>query len=306
MAAERIKRDCQCKRAKHVHGTRTAYVVDKCRCRPCTDASAAEERRRSRQKLYGRYDVGRVDAAPVRAHLIALMEYGIGLKRIAAIAGVSNATLGKVIYGDKTRNSPPRERVERHVAEGVLAIKPSLDHLGKSVVVDSAGTIRRIQALVAIGWSQSRIGERIGMDPQNFNRTIRAPRVQAETARKVREVYEDLWDQTQTGHDQRSRISANRSRNYAAKQGWLPPLAWDDDTIDDPATKPAVFEETTLVHGEERIEEIDFLIRTGCGQSEIITRMGFKNLKSLERFCHRYERGDIVHRVKRLSERVAA
>ena len=38
MSAARVKRDCQCKRASHVHGTRTAYVVDKCRCRPCTDA----------------------------------------------------------------------------------------------------------------------------------------------------------------------------------------------------------------------------------------------------------------------------
>lgn len=300
MSAPRIKRDCQCKRAQHAHGTRTAYVVDKCRCRECTDASAAEQASRSRLQAYGRYDSGRVDAQPVREHVTALMEYGIGLKQIAAMAGVSNATLGKVLYGDKPRNMPPRARVEKHVADGVLAIKPSLDHLGRTVSVDAAGTQRRIQALVCIGWSQSRIGERIGMDPQNFNRTIRSARVQAETARKIKALYEELWNQPQTGTDWHGKSSATRARNYAKANGWLPPLAWDDETIDDPATQPSVFEETPMVHGEERIGDVEFLIRTGAGQTEILSRLGFKNLAALERLCHRYGRGDVVRLMKNL------
>lgn len=234
MNAPRIKRDCVCKRAKHVHGTRTAYVVDKCRCRACTDASAAAERERSRMKLYGRYDSGRVDAGPVRDHLMLLMDYGIGMKRIAAIAGVSNATLGKILYGDRTRNMPPRERVEKHVADGVLAVKPSLVHLGQTTLVDGAGTRRRLQALVTIGWSQSRLAQRLGMSPRNIGRTIQSPRVWAETARQVQALYEDLWDQPQRGHDQRSRGSASRAKKQAMTNGWLPPLAWDDDTIDNP------------------------------------------------------------------------
>lgn len=304
--SERITRDCQCKRAQHIHGTRTAYVVDKCRCRPCTDASAKEQSTRSRLQAYGRYDSGRVDAQPVREHVAALMDYGIGLKRIARLAGVSNATLGKILYGDKTRNMPPRVRTEKHVADGVLAVKPSLDHLGATVSVDATGTRRRIQALVAIGWSQSRIGQGIGMDPQNFNRTIRADRVQAGTARKIKALYDELWNQPQTGNDQRSRISANRSKNYARAHGWLPPLAWDDETIDDPATQPTVFEETPMVHGEERIGDVEFLIRTGSGQTEILSRLGFKNMAALERLCHRYGRGDVVRLMKNLRSLEAA
>lgn len=296
----RVKRDCQCKQAQHQHGTRTAYVVDKCRCRPCTDASAWAESTRRRMKAYGRYDSGRVDAKPVRDHIAALMEYGIGLKRIAALAGVSNATLGKILYGDQTRNMPPRARTEKHVAEGVLAVKPNLDNLGKTVSVDATGTRRRIQALVTIGWSQSKIGERLGMQPGNFNRTIKSDRVQAETARKVKALYEELWSEPQAGEEWRERISAARSRNYAKAHGWLPPLAWDDETIDDPATLPAVFEETPQVHGEERIADIEFLIRTGAGQSEILSRLGFKNMGALERLCYRYERNDIVRTMKNL------
>ena len=300
MSAERIKRECQCKRAKHVHGTRTAYVVDKCRCRPCTDASAKIQAERSRLQAYGRYDSGRVDAQPVREHIHMLMAYGIGLKRISALAGVSNATLGKILYGDKPRNMPPRARTEKHVADGVLAVKPNLDNLGKTVSVDATGTRRRIQALVTIGFSQSRIGELLGIAPGNFNRTIKSDRVHADTARKVRTLYEELWNQPQHGTDWRSRISASRSRSYAKVHGWLPPLAWDDETIDDPATQPSVFEETPLVHGEERIEEIQFLIRSGAGQSEILSRMGFKNMGALERLCHRYDRGDVVRTMKNL------
>lgn len=298
--SERVKRDCTCKRARHVHGTRTAYVVDKCRCRPCTDASAKVQAERSRLQAYGRYDSGRVDAQPIREHITMLMAYGIGLKRIAALAGVSNATLGKILYGDQTRNMPPRARTEKHVAAGVLAIKPSLDNLGQTVSVDATGTRRRIQALVTIGWSQSRIGERLGMEPSNFNRTIKADMVHAETARKVKALYEELWDQPQTGTDWHTKASASRARNYAKAHGWLPPLAWDDETIDDPATSPAVFEETPVVHGEERIDEIQFLIRSGAGQAEILSRMGFKNIGALERLCQRYGRADVVRIMKNL------
>lgn len=298
--SERIKRDCQCKRAQHNHGTRTAYVVDKCRCRECTDASAREQASRSRLQAYGRYDSGRVDAQPVREHIAMLMGYGIGLKRVAALAGVSNATLGKILYGDQSRNMPPRARVEKHVAVGVIAVKPSLENLGGAVSVDAAGTRRRIQALVTIGWSQSRIGVRIGMQPGNFNRTIKADHVQAVTARKVKTIYEELWNQPQTGTDWHSKAAATRARNYAKAHGWLPPLAWDDETIDDPTTSPAVFEEAPMVHGEDRIAEIEFLIRSGAGQTEILSRMGFKNMPALERFALRYGRSDIVRMMKNL------
>lgn len=300
MNAPRPKRDCQCKRAQHQHGTRTAYVVDKCRCTECTEASRRVQSERSRLQAYGRYDSGRVDAQPVREHIIMLMGYGIGMKRIAALAGVSNATLGKILYGDQTRNMPPRVRTEKHVAEGVLAVKPNLDNLGQTVSVDATGTRRRIQALVTIGWSQSRIGELLGMQPGNFNRTIKSDRVQAETARKVKALYEQLWNQPQTGDDWHSKAAASRARNYAKAHGWSPPLAWDDETIDDPTAQPAVFKETPVAGGEERIEEIQFLIRSGAGQAEILSRMGFKNMGALERLCQRYGRADVVRTMKNL------
>jgi transcriptional regulator with XRE-family HTH domain len=238
----------------------------------------------------------------VREHIKALGDYGIGLKRIAKMANVSNSTLGKIIYGDRTRNCAPRSRVERRVAEAVLAIKPDLKLLGNTVAVDGTGTRRRIQALITIGWSQSRLAARLGMTPGNFGKMFNSANVQAETARRVKDMYDELWNQPQIGTDQRSKISANRAMNYAKARGWVPPLAWDDETIDDPDATPSERGETNFIHAEDRMETIEFLLETGCGQGELVTRAGYKSLKALEKACYRQQRNDLVYRVKRIRE----
>jgi hypothetical protein len=40
-------------------------------------------------------------------------------------------------------------------------------------------------------------------------------------------------------HGQRTRIAASRARRHAAQRSSAPPLAWDDELIDDPAAAPA-------------------------------------------------------------------
>lgn len=303
---QRVKRDCQHTHSTHHHGTHVAYVRDKCRCDDCTKAASKAQDQRNRLIAYGRYDSGRVDAEPTRQHINMLTQYGIGLKRIALIAGVSNSTLGKIIYGDKTRNTPPRARIEKHVAQRVLAVKPELEHLGQKVCIDGTGTRRRIQALVTIGWSQARLAQQLDVAPSNFRKLMTGDNVHAGTARKVQALYEQLWNQPQAGHEHRSRIAANRAKNMAKRLGWAPPLAWDDDTIDDPAATPATAPESPFVHAEERMETIEFLLETGCGQAELISRSGYRSLPSLEQACLRQGRNDLVYRVKRIHEMVRA
>jgi transcriptional regulator with XRE-family HTH domain/transposase-like protein len=302
MSAPRVKRDCEHKQARHEHGTQLAYIRDRCRCHDCTAASAKAEDQRNRQIAYGRYDTGRVDAQPVREHIQTLANYGIGMDRTATLAGISKATVMRIIYGSPTLNIKPRARVDKHIAEAIQAIQPELRHLGQKTTVNAAGTRRRIQALVAIGWSQSRIAEQLGMSRPNFSRALHGENVHAETARKVQALYDQLWNRPQTGNDHRTRISANRARNHARTNGWHPPLAWDDETIDDHAAQPNVFEETPLIHGEDRCNEIEWLIQSGCGQAEILKRTGFNSINSLDTFCRRQGRTDITHRIKRLRE----
>jgi hypothetical protein len=68
---------------------------------------------------------------------------------------------------------------------------------------------------------------------------MRRDQVTAATARAVRELYDRLWDKPPPENGQRERIAAARARNHAAQRDWAPPLAWDDDIIDDPAGRPA-------------------------------------------------------------------
>src|SRR3954470_25062258 len=84
----RVAREAPHPRARHQHGTRAAYVKDRCRCADCTAANTAVSRTAARERLYGRWQPY-VDAGPVREHLAALRVAGIGVERIAHLAGLS-------------------------------------------------------------------------------------------------------------------------------------------------------------------------------------------------------------------------
>lgn len=96
--------------------------------------------------------------------------------------------------------------------------------------MDNTGVVRRRQALAAIGYGLR------DLEPY-FNTTSRGigtyatpgRRVFRATYRRWCEVY-DLLSMT-PGRNVRAKLEAR-------KRGWAPPLAWDDDTIDDPDAKP--------------------------------------------------------------------
>ena len=228
--------ECTCKVARHVHGTHAAYVVDRCRCRPCRDAAAAYERTRSRQRAYGR--AAYIDAQPARDHVRALQAQGMGWKRIVAAAGLSNSVLWKLLYGDHTRSQQPSKRIRPATEARILAV--TLD-LGATVPVPGYGTRRRLQALVATGWSQTKLAGLLGMSVANFNPLIHGrdtTRVRHSTERAVTALYARLWDTPPPADTRGHRGAAKRSTALAARYGWAVPMAWDDDTIDDPDARP--------------------------------------------------------------------
>jgi len=92
---------------------------------------------------------------------------------------------------------------------------------------------------VAIGYSQRDLARRLGVLPSNFAKTLHHnAEVRKATAVAVAALYEELamTPVVATGH--REKISASRARRYAAWMMWHPPLAWDDETIDDPYAEP--------------------------------------------------------------------
>ena len=303
-----VVRDCAHKRAHHAHGTRNAYVLDRCGCAPCTKANRDYENARVRMAAAHQWAPERpatptdlVDAGPAREHLQALMAAGMGLKTIAAKSGVAHGSISAVVYGkptpDPKERRPPRRRITRDLEARILAIGLQL---ADGATVDGTGTARRLQALVACGWSISKLAARLGFNPSNITPVVHGTRqVTVATRRAVAALYDELWDAAPPEADQRARIAASRSRRFAATRGWVPPLAWDDDAIDDPAAAPASSEATTW---GRTVEDVEFLAETGEDLAGVLDRLGIGR-DAVYNACTRAGRLDLWRRLT--AERVA-
>jgi hypothetical protein len=99
-------------------------------------------------------------------------------------------------------------------------------------LVDSTGTARRIQGMVAVGWTYQHIADRLGLtSPTSLGPLARLeqPTVHIVTARKIAVVAADLgW---RPG-------PSEQSRRRARAKGWLPLAAWPDGAVDDPHATP--------------------------------------------------------------------
>jgi hypothetical protein len=225
----------------------TCYVIHKCRCTPCRTARGAAETRRNRLKAYGRYDNGLVDAGPVREHIHYLQSCGLGWKRIAELSGAGTTAIGSLIYGRKGGNADPRKgevikRTTREKAERILAVKPDISVLAPGALMSARGTHRRLQALVCIGWSQTKLATRLGFEMSNFGGVMLRDRVTVKLHLAAAELYEELWNTPPAHESHYDLIAFNRSRNQAKAKGWLPPLTWDDIDNDEQPTADGVVE----------------------------------------------------------------
>lgn len=205
---------------KSEHGTRSRYVRG-CRCDDCRAANRTYARRRDVYGWSERVAADWCDAEPARQHILELRAQGMGKRRIAEVAGVHLSVIDVILYG---KHGSPATRVLRRNADKVLAV--SLDH-APGAVVDATGARRRIRALQAIGWPLHEIASRIGWATSNLGTLASGGReCNADSARKIAAVYDAL---------SMTPGPSARSRYWAEKRGWLPPLAWSDETIDDPS-----------------------------------------------------------------------
>lgn len=203
-----------------------------CRCYVCGFAVSQYEQDRKRAIAAGTWQPY-VDAAPVRQRLAELAANGIGYKQAAALAGLASSTVGGVIFG--RHGNPPSDRVRVETATRILAVQVETATPADGQLVDGTGTARRIQALCAIGWSLTQQAKRIGWNVGNFAPLVNVRPVRGATARKVTAMY----DQLSMTKPPASR-SSSRACRFALERGWFPPLAWDDEQIDDPAAVPSL------------------------------------------------------------------
>lgn len=108
-----------------------------------------------------------------------------------------------------------------------------LHRAGYRLRTPNTGAKRRIQALCAIGWTQKELAERLGFAKLTLNRLAQGhyETLLVERDKKIRRLYDELSAIPRFGTPE-----ARKSRAWARKNGWAPPLAWDN--IDDLKERP--------------------------------------------------------------------
>ena len=109
----------------------------------------------------------------------------------------------------EARNTDERNRRKRRQVLGIVRS------------IDNTGTVRRIQALWAIGWRSSDIARACGWSTPQAVTEIVATRhsTYISTAETVARAYEEMA---------MTPGPSAKNRRDAARKGWAPPLAWDD------------------------------------------------------------------------------
>jgi hypothetical protein len=203
---------------------------------PLNPASARWQARRRRLIAYGQWEPF-VDAEPVRAHLKKLMAEGMAISSICErLEFPHTSSLQHLLYGRGQYG--PGQQVRRETAELILGYWPTLADFPDGARIDPTGTRRRVQALAVQGWPRHWMAGQIGMSESPFKKALHKERVTARVARAVAALYDEFWNRDPLEYGLPAK-SVDRVKADAARAGWQGPLAWDDDTIDDPYALPA-------------------------------------------------------------------
>lgn len=260
------------------------------------------QRRRNRLLAYGRSDqIGpaMVPAGPARRHVNALHELGLGYERIGRAAGVGPGVMMALIYGPRGRRAgKPVASIRQEHAEALLAL--TADRV-EFALVDPTGTIRRLRALVAIGWHETALASILGMNVGNFWTLLHGRRIRVTkgTRDTVAAMFRDLWDKPQAG------TYADNARRMAKHYRWAGPLAWDD--IDDPSEQPegvARVRDARYTAGEY-LDDVEFLLELGESLMQVAAIIG-KKPGTIAKAAERHGRRDLANLFATIDKQDAA
>lgn len=221
------------------HGTPKGATRHRRDGEPVCEACLKAERRYNKQRRYDRARgiYRRVDAALVTKHVRRLHASGLTYRQIARIADVEATCVYQLLRGRSAF-------LQRTTAAKLLAVRP-----GQMPVhgwVDVTGTRRRLQALVAIGWTQAELARRLGVSSSHIQYYLYgdAQTVHVDRHKQVAELFEKLH---------MIPGPSKRARTTAARNGWAPPLAWDN--IDDPAERPTKGAKRVRARASNEVDE---------------------------------------------------
>lgn len=187
------------------------------------ECSQANYRYMSRLRLeHHRGQRRRTDATQTRHHIERLIAGGWTQAQIARAAGLAHHLIGDTRRGQQI--------VANSTAHAILSV-PIGPPPAPVRDVDATGTMRRLRALVAIGWPIDQLAPQLGIYPTALGNIARGElaHVRIATADTVALHYQHLI---------RRPGPSNRGRILARKKGWHGPAAWDGAAIDDPNAKP--------------------------------------------------------------------
>jgi transcriptional regulator with XRE-family HTH domain len=262
----------------HKHDlTTTCYSAHHCRCTSCRAAASLIRTTRKRLEAYGRLGPLVVPTAPVRAHIRRLYDAGVPVQVMAELSGVAASTANLVLFGTSSRS--PGTTMLAKTANRLLSIDFESATQLPTVIVSSTPTIRRLQALMCVGWSQPRIAARVGMTQQGLSRLM----LMSTTTTKrmhdlVADVYEQMWNVHPATDTLAQKISVTVAKNVASSRRWLPPMAWDD--IDNDVTPPVPepdddYVDEVLIEIAMSGENVRLTLRE---REEALTRLHGRNL----------------------------
>lgn len=215
----------------HAHGANaTCYgsTSHRCRCADCREGQRRRLEKRRKAIAYGRHTPASVDAHRAGALVNLLRSEGWTVSEISDAAGVS-----RHVISDASLH-PERPMLASSEAKilGITALAPM-----HTKNVDSTGTVRRLQALVFMGWTVKELMRRIGSNEGYGTRLMSHPFVYERTRAKIAALYDELWDEHPPIRTGTERHQARRAKMIARRRGWVGPLAWDDiDNDEAPAT----------------------------------------------------------------------
>lgn len=199
-----------------------------CRREECLDARRLKRKRNRLLRQTGR--PGMVPAARAAKHIARFRAASLEDNAIIVDLGIARTTFYRVMRGE-----PLSRRTEQRILS-VPAPKP-VDEVVTLVKVPAVGTHRRMRALLRQGWPPGELERRLGVHMGWMAQSSRHTSVTTAMRTRVAALYDELWNvRPEDAGVQAGR--ARSTRELAVEAGYYGPLAWDDDTIDDPDTMP--------------------------------------------------------------------
>lgn len=168
---------------------------------------------------------GRVSTKLAAEHISALRRAGLGTPRISELSGIPGITIWRI---------PKRQKMLAGVAASILAVPVPggpMDMTMDGAYIPITGSRRRLRALQALGYPLPDLSARIGATRDALGDIASGQNtcVTAGVARRIEQAFREL---------QLTPGPSNITRIRSSKKGWYLPLAWDEDTIDDPDARP--------------------------------------------------------------------